>query len=123
MYRAAAHLSLTPEERILAVLDASFHFTATLSQMAHIELLLAARRDPEFLKEVGPTIAARDSGFEDAWHTLTQTLKGGPERLDLIRDFAVSVFRGITINRSLKADTDSFERQLVLLRKLIMESF
>lgn len=124
MYRAAIHPALTAEERLLAVFDASFYFTSSISQMAQIELLLAARRDPAFRKEVAPTIKARDHDFEDAWHKLTASINGGAgrDRLDLIRDFAVSLFRGITINRSLNADTTSFDRQLLLLRKLLHES-
>ena len=122
MYRAAVHPAFTPEERLLAVFDASFRFTSSVSQMAQIELLLAARRDPEFRKQVAPTIQARDENFDEAWHQLTAGVVGGRERLDLIRDFAVSVFRGITINRSLNANTDSFDRQLMLLRKLLHEA-
>ena len=118
----AAHPSLTAQERLLAVLDAAFKFTSTLSQMAQIELLLAARRDPDFRALVAPTIEQRDRNFEDAWHRLTANIPGGQERLDLIRDFAVSVFRGITINRSLNSDTPSFARQLGLLRKLLIDS-
>ena len=122
MYRAAVHPALTAEERLLAVFDASYKFTSSINQMAQIELLLAARRDPEFREQVAPMIKARDHDFEDAWHQLTANIKGGRERLDLIRDFAVSLFRGITINRSLNADTTSFDRQLLLLRKLLHES-
>lgn len=122
MYLTAAHPALTPQERLLAVFDVSYQFTHTLSQMAQIELLLAARRDPEFRVLVAPTIESRDHGFEDAWQRLTAGFPGGVARLALIRDFAVSVFRGITINRSLKNDTASFERQLVLLRKLLIDA-
>ena len=90
MYRSAAHPALLPAERMLAVLDASFQFTHTVSQMAHIELLLAARRDASFRDEVAPAIALRDRGFEEAWHALTAELDGSRERLDLVRDFALS---------------------------------
>ena len=122
VYLAAVHAALTPQECLLAVLDVSYHTTSSLSQMAQIELLLAARRDPEFRVLVAPTIEARERGFEDAWQRLTADFPGGLARLASIRDFAVSVFRGITINRSLKNDTASFERQLGLLRKLLVDA-
>lgn len=122
LYLAAAHPALTPSERLLAVFDVGYQFTNSLSQMAQIELLLAARRDPEFRVLVAPAIEARDHGFEDAWQRLTADFPGGLARLALIRDFAVSVFRGITINRSLKNDTASFDRQLLLLRKLLIDA-
>ena len=122
MYQAAAHPALTPAERMLAVLDASFHFTTSTSQMAQVELLLAARRDVSFRSEVAPTIEQRDVVFQQAWHQLTLELGGSSARLDLVRDFAVSVFRGITVTRSISTDLASFERQHVLLRKLLLEA-
>ena len=122
MFRAAAHPALTPAERMLAVLDASFHFTTSTSQMAQVELLLAARRDASFRVEVAPTIEQRDQIFRNAWHQLTSELGGSSARLDLVRDFAVSVFRGITVTRSISSDLASFDRQHVLLRKLLLEA-
>lgn len=122
MYKSAAHPALTAAERMLAVLDASFHFTTSTSQMAQVELLLAARRDAPFRLEVAPTIEERDRVFQHAWHQLTFELGGSSARLDLVRDFAVSVFRGITVTRSISSDLASFERQHVLLRKLLLEA-
>ncbi len=122
MFHAAAHPALTPAERMLAVLDVSFHFTTSTSQMAQVELLLAARRDASFRQEVAPTIEQRDVMFQQAWHQLTRELGGSSARLDLVRDFAVSVFRGITVTRSISTDLASFDRQHVLLRKLLLEA-
>lgn len=121
MFKSAAHPALTPAERMLAVLDASFEFTTTTSQMAQVELLLAARRDTSFRTEVAPTIEQRDVMFQQAWHQLTFELGGSSARLDLVRDFAVSVFRGITVTRSISSDLASFDRQHVLLSKLLLE--
>ena len=125
MYKSAAHPALTAGERMLAVLDASFEFTTSTSQMAQVELLLAAKRDASFRAEVAPTIEQRDVGFQQAWKQLTLELggRGGSNaRLDLVRDFAVSVFRGITVTRSISSDLASFERQHVLLRKLLSDA-
>ena len=122
MFKSAAHPALTPAERMLAVLDASFYFTTTTSQMAQVELLLAAKRDASFRSEVAPTIEQRDVVFQQAWKQLTIELRGSSARLDLVRDFAVSVFRGITVTRSISSDLASFERQHVLLRKLLLDA-
>lgn len=121
-YQTAGHPALRAEERILAIIDASYQFTTTQNQMAQIELLLAAQRDPEFRQEVAPLIESRDRDFEAAWTRLTAGFKGKRARLDLVRDFAVSVFRGIAVNRSLASRPDSFERQLMLLRKLVLDA-
>ena len=121
-YRAALHPGLQGAERLLAIFDASYRLTDAPSQMAQIELLLAARRDPSFRAEVAPTIEARDNAFKEAWHRLTVGFDGRVERLDLIRDIAVSTFRGITINRSLGHDSTSFDGQLGVLRKLLLDT-
>jgi len=122
LYRSAAHPSLTPAEQVLAIFEASYRHTGSVGQMAQIELLLAARRDPEFRAEVAPAIEARDRAFQAYWRALVDRLGGNPERLNLLRDFAVSVFRGITICRSLGNDTVSFERQNTLLRMLLLDA-
>ena len=122
LYKSAAHPALTPAERMLAVLDTSFKFTHSVSQMAHIELLLAARRDASFRREVAPEIELRDQGFRQSWYQLIGELGGSTERLELVRDFAVSVFRGITITRSVSSEIDSSDQQYVLLRRVLLES-
>ena len=122
MYRAAAHPALTPKERVFAIFDASYKHTMSVNQVAQIELLLAARQDPKFRIEVAPSIEARDLGFQEAWHQLVDSLSGNRDRLDLIRDFAVSLFRGMTVCRSLGNDPASFERQHALLRRLLIEA-
>jgi len=121
-YREAAHPALTAAEQLLAVFDVAYRQTQGTDQMALVELLLAARRDSTFCTAVTPTIEARDRIFQDAWHTLIERHGGQREQLDLVRDFAVSVFRGITICRCLGTDPASFERQNALLRKLLMDS-
>jgi len=122
-FAAAAPPSLTPKERILALLDASFAMTDSIVQMALIELLLAARRDPDCRVVVAPTIALRDRGFHSAWHAITADAGANQQRLDLLRDFAVSVFRGITICKSLTGDAPTFDQQHAVLRRMILDTF
>jgi len=121
-YRAALDPGMTAGQQLLAIFEISYQQTRSTEQMALIELLLAARRDEGFRTEVAPTIASRDRIFQDAWHVLIERYGGPRERLDLIRDFAVSVFRGITICRCLGTDADSFERQNALLRQLLIDA-
>jgi AcrR family transcriptional regulator len=120
-FREAAPASLNPRERIFALLDASYAMTDSVIQMALIELLLAARRDPACRAEVAPTIEQRDQGFNEVWHAIVEGATDHPERMDLLRDFSVSVFRGMTICRSLSADISTFDQQNVVLRRLIQE--
>ena len=121
-YRAALDPRMNAGEQLLAIFEIGYEQTRSTEQMALIELLLAARRDDGFRAEVAPTIAARDRIFQDAWHELIERYGGPRERLDLVRDFAVSVFRGITICRCLGSDADSFERQNAMLRQLLVDA-
>lgn len=121
-YRGVADPALTPAQRVLAVFDIAYQQTHSTEQMALMELLLASRRDVAFRVEVAPIIEQRDHHLEDAWHQLVESLGGPRERLDLLRDFAVSVFRGITICRCLGTNPRSFEQQNELLRTLLIEA-
>ncbi len=121
-YREAADPARTPAEQMLAVFETAYQQTLGVEQIALIELLLASSRDPQFRMAVAPIIEERDHQFQEAWHALVESMGGSRERLDLLRDFAVSVFRGISICRCLGTDPASFESQNALLKTLLAES-
>lgn len=123
LYRAAAlHPSLTPAEQLLALVDVSSQLTTSPAQMAQIELLLAARRDPVLRAEVAPAIEAREQVFDETWHNLATCASDKSGRLELLRDLGVSVLRGITISRSLAGDRPTFARQALVLRQLFLDA-
>jgi AcrR family transcriptional regulator len=121
LFAAGAPPSLTPKERILALLEVAYDMTDSVNQTALIELLLAARRDPAFRAEVAGTIASRDRAFDEAWRLMVTQLPADADRLNLLRDLSVSVYRGMTISRSL-GDATTFEHQHAVMRRLLQDA-
>lgn len=120
-FAAAAPAFLTPKDRLLAVLDTMGNHASSINQMALIELLLAARRDPGFRDEVAPLVARREAAFDKAWSDLIGNFKTAP-RLEVLRDLAVAALRGYTIGKSLSDDNPRVDRQFAELRKLFLEA-
>ncbi|AMO25494.1 hypothetical protein GCM10027034_18040 [Ramlibacter solisilvae] len=120
-FRAAAPESLTPQERILAFVEAAFEQTASVNQRALIELLLAARRDPRCHAVVEPVIERRDRGFQQFWADIVRAMPVNEQRMALLRDFAVSLYRGITVCRSLRGDDPTFALQHAIVRSLVRD--
>jgi AcrR family transcriptional regulator len=121
LFAAGAPPSLTPKERILALLEVAYDMTDSVNQTALIELLLAARRDPAFRAEVAGTIERRDRTFDESWRQMVAQLPADADRLNLLRDLSVSVYRGMTISRSL-GDSTTFEHQHAVLRRLLLDA-
>jgi len=119
-YAATAPAFLAPKERLLAVMDTMGNHASSLNQMALIELLLAARRDPGFHELVAPTVARREANFDRAWRDVIESFPNAP-RLEMLRDLAVATLRGVTIGRSL-GDDPRFDRQIAELRRLFLEA-
>jgi AcrR family transcriptional regulator len=120
-YRTAVPASLNAREKVLALVDASFTLTNSTNQAALIELLLAARRDPQCGAVVAPIIEQRDRGFDQRWLEIIEALPTPRERLELLRDLVVTLHRGMNIGRSLSATAASFAAQHAVIRRLILD--
>ncbi|MEJ6000168.1 TetR/AcrR family transcriptional regulator [Paucibacter soli] len=121
-FRVVAPASLTAAERILAVFEAAFHQSGSVNQMALVELLLAAHRDPQCREAVAPVIARRDLEFQASWQAIVEQLSVSAERLELLRDFGVSLYRGMTVCRSMVGDAPSFAAQHAIVRRLVLDA-
>jgi AcrR family transcriptional regulator len=120
-YVAGGPQALTPKERIMALLEVAYTLTDSVNQTALIELLLAARRDPEFRAAVAATIAERERGFDERWLRTLEQLPSDKARLNLLRELSVSLYRGMTICRSL-GDSATFEHQHSVMRRLLQDA-
>jgi AcrR family transcriptional regulator len=118
-YAQAAPPTLSPQERILALFDAAYAMAGSVSQAAMIELLLAARRDPEYGTIVAAEIQRRDYGFKGNWSAIIDELPGKPKRLDVVRDLGVAVLRGMTVSQSIGGIDPTIEQQYAILRHLV----
>ncbi|MGT2493341.1 TetR family transcriptional regulator [Cupriavidus basilensis] len=120
-FAAAAPAFLAPRERLLAVLDTMGNHASSTNQMALIELLLAARRDPASATKW----LSRLHGARPCSTALGGTLSRSfptASRLEVLRDLAVAAPRGITIGRSLGGDDLRFDSQFAELRRLFVEA-
>jgi AcrR family transcriptional regulator len=121
LFAAGAPPTLTPKEQVLALLEVAYSMTDSVNQTALIELLLAARRDPAFRVEVAATIERRDAAFDQNWRGIVDRLPADAGRLNLLRDLSRSVYRGMTICRSLGEST-SFDHQHAVMRRLLLDA-
>lgn len=120
-YIQAAPPTLAPRDRILALFDAAYTMAGSTSQVAMIELLLAARRDPEYGAIVAAEIQRRDDGFKKIWRAIIDELPGSRKRLDLVRDLGVAVLRGITVSQSIGGIDPTVEHQYAIPRRLVAD--
>lgn len=120
--RQAASGLRTPRERVLALFDMAYQMTTSQEQRAFIELLLAARRDPDYRVVAAPAITQRERQFDKAWGDLVS--KVGGDRLNILHDLVVSAHRGMTITNALTGDSDEPSRgkQHELLRQLLIDA-
>lgn len=118
-YIQAAPATLSPAQSILALFDASYAMAGGTSQVAMIELLLAARRDPEYGAVVATEIQRREDGFKKAWNNLAAQLPGKVKRLMLVRDLGVALLRGMTVSQSIGGYDSTFKHQYAILRQLV----
>lgn len=118
-YRSADLSGLSPIDQVLAVLDIQYAHAFTSNEIAMIELLLAAQRDPELWNVMSPVIEQRQNELQRAWKDLISTIPADPERLNLLRDISVSISRGMTISRILRTDMSTFDRQHEELRAIL----
>ncbi|MCA8090085.1 TetR/AcrR family transcriptional regulator [Burkholderia anthina] len=118
-YRSADLSGLSPLDQVLAVLDIQYARAFTSNEIAMIELLLAAHRDPELWNVMSPVIEQRQNELRHAWKDLISTIPADPERLNLLRDISVSISRGMTISRILRTDMSTFDRQHEELRAML----
>jgi AcrR family transcriptional regulator len=121
LFAAGAPPTLTPKEQVLALLEVAYSMTDSVNQTALIELLLAARRDPAFRVEVAATIERRDAAFDQNWRGIVDRLPADAGRLNLLRDLSRSVYRGMTICRSL-GESASFDHQHAVMRRLLLDA-
>ncbi|WP_211607593.1 TetR/AcrR family transcriptional regulator [Paraburkholderia nemoris] len=118
-YRSADLSGLSPLDQVLAVLDIQYARAFTSNEIAMIELLLAAQRDPELWNVMSPVIEQRQNELQRAWKDLISTIPADSERLNLLRDLSVSISRGMTISRILRTDMSTFDRQHEELRAIL----
>ena len=107
-------------DRVLAILKKSYLWTQSADHTALMELSFAARRSPTLGALVNAALRQHNQRFDVAWEALLQSAGIAPERSSLIRDFGVSMLRGLAVSRLLKDDDSSIQRQMKMLEKIVL---
>lgn len=107
-------------DRVLAILKKSYLWTQSGDHTALMELSFAARRSPTLGTRVDAVLREHNQRFDVAWEALLQSAGIPPEQSSLIRDFGISMLRGLAVSRLLKEDAPSIERQMQMLEKIVL---
>ncbi len=119
-YRQGVDTRAHIRERVRAILKKSYLWTQSADHTALMELSFAARRSPTLGALVNSALREHNQRFDVAWEALLQSAGIPPERSSLIRDFGVSMLRGLAVSRLLKDDAPSIERQMQMLEKIVL---
>lgn len=121
-YFLATPATLSPAQCVLALFDASYDMASTTNQVAMIELLLAARRDPDYGAIVATEIQRREDGFQNQWNALVERLPGQGKSLRVLRDLGVALLRGMTVSHSIAGHDPTLKLQYAIMRQLVSDA-
>ena len=110
----------TLEDRIETVIDIALDEHLGPHHFAAMELLLAARNDPELAKAIQPFFLESETLSDDWWTDYFAMLHWSPERLVAFRHVAVACLRGLALNYLLHGDAKAHSKALELFRKMFM---
>jgi AcrR family transcriptional regulator len=119
-YRRDVNESSQVRDRVLTILKKAYAWTQSSDHTALIELSLAARRSESLGALVSAALLAHNQAFDAAWEALLMRAGIAPERSGLIRDFGVSMLRGMAVSRLLKRDDASIDRQMEMLTQIVL---
>ena len=110
----------TLEDRIETVIDIALDEHLGPHHFAAMELLLAARNDPELAKAIQPFFLESETLSDDWWTDYFAMLHWSPERLVAFRHVAVACLRGLALDYLLHGDAKAHSKALELFREMFM---
>ena len=108
------------EDRIQTVIDIALDEHLGPHHFAAMELLLAARNDPELAKAIQPFFLESETLSDDWWTDYFAMLHWSPERLVAFRHVAVACLRGLALDYLLHGDAKAHSKALELFREMFM---
>ena len=110
----------TIQERLALVIDIALDQHRGPHHFAAMELLLAARNDPQLAAAIGPHFNVSEQRF-DAWWADYFTPLGWPVgKLLAFRHVAVAALRGLALDHALQGDPSAHEAALALFRQMFL---
>ena len=88
---------------------------------AAMELLLAARNDPELSAAIQPHFSESETAIDDWWIEYFAMLSWPAERLVAFRHVLVACLRGLALDHLLQGDASAHKNALALFREMFLK--
>jgi AcrR family transcriptional regulator len=109
------------EARSVAIIDTALAEHTGPHHLVAIELLIAARNDPELAAALGPHLDLGEQAIDRWWLNYMSGLNRPPEELLALRHVAVACLRGLALNHVLHRDEAAHSHALALFRRMFLE--
>jgi AcrR family transcriptional regulator len=107
-----------PQERFTAVIDIALEGHTGHHHFAAMELLMAARNDPELAAAIGPHFDASEEATDAWWVEYMNGLDLPCEDLLALRHVAVACLRGLALDHILHQDREAHARAAEMFRSI-----
>ena len=110
----------TLAERLETLIDVALEEHLGPHHFAAMELLLAARNDPELSAAIKPHFFASETAIDSWWIDYFAMLRWSPARLVAFRHVAVACLRGLALDHLLQGDAAAHNDALALFREMFL---
>ena len=110
----------TLDERLQALVDLALEEHLGAHHFAAMELLLAARNDPELLAAIQPHFLASELAVDQWWTQYFKMLQWPAARLVAFRHVTVACLRGLALDHLLQGDVAAHQEALALFREMFL---
>ncbi len=110
----------TLDDRLQVLVDLAIEEHLGAHHFAAMELLLAARNDPELLAAIRPHFLASELAIDDWWTQYFRMLQWPPARLVAFRHVIVACLRGLALDHLLQGDAAAHREAMVLFREMFL---
>jgi AcrR family transcriptional regulator len=110
----------TLDERLQTLVDVALEEHLGPHHFAAMELLLAARNDPDLLAAIQPHFLASEIAVDDWWTEYFALLRWPAARLVAFRHVTVACLRGLALDHLLQGDAAAHGEALALFREMFL---
>lgn len=112
----------TLEERLATVIDVALEEHRGTHHFAAMELLLAARNDPELSDAIRPHFLESEGAIDEWWAEYLSMLRWPKARLIAFRNVTVACLRGLALDHLLHDDPEAHDQALTLFREMFLQA-
>lgn len=110
----------TLEQRVSAVIDVALSEHLGPHHFAAMELLLAARNDPELTDAIRPHFARSEAAIDEWWAEYLGELGWTRDRLIALRTVAVACLRGLALDHVRRGDDGAHRHAVAAFRDMFV---